>query len=123
VERVGYRLRIREPDWYEHRCLVRRIADGAPYDVNLHVFPADLGAVEIERILVFRDWLRSHETVDAAIPLRELSTLWWSAKRRESAGMCRPALLYRHGDTWTVGIFDADGGRRIGHEVVGQLDQ
>jgi GrpB-like predicted nucleotidyltransferase (UPF0157 family) len=62
LERVGYRLRIREPNWYEHRCLVRRMDDGAPYDVNLHVLPLDLGAVEIERILAFRDWLRSHET-------------------------------------------------------------
>jgi GrpB-like predicted nucleotidyltransferase (UPF0157 family) len=61
LERMGYRLRIREPNWYEHRCLVRRVEDGAPYDVNLHVLPPDLGAVEIQRILAFRDRLRSHE--------------------------------------------------------------
>jgi GrpB-like predicted nucleotidyltransferase (UPF0157 family) len=61
LELVGYRLRIREPNWYEHRCLVRRVTDGAPYDVNLHVFSPDLGAAEIERMLAFRDWLRSHE--------------------------------------------------------------
>jgi GrpB-like predicted nucleotidyltransferase (UPF0157 family) len=62
LEGVGYRLRIREPDRYEHRCLVRRAEDGAPYDVNLHVFPLDFGAVEIERIVAFRDWLRGHES-------------------------------------------------------------
>jgi GrpB-like predicted nucleotidyltransferase (UPF0157 family) len=61
LEGVGYRLRIREPSWYEHRCLIRRVQDGAPYDVNLHVFPPDLGAVEIERMLAFRDRLRSHD--------------------------------------------------------------
>jgi GrpB-like predicted nucleotidyltransferase (UPF0157 family) len=61
LERAGYRLRVREPNWYEHRCLVRRVQDGAPCDVNLHVFTPDIGAVEIERILALRDWLRSHE--------------------------------------------------------------
>lgn len=61
LEGMGYRLRIREPHWYEHRCIIRRVDDGAPYDVNLHVLPRNLGAVEIERILAFRDWLRSHE--------------------------------------------------------------
>jgi GrpB-like predicted nucleotidyltransferase (UPF0157 family) len=61
LERVGYRLRIREPDWYEHRGLVRRVEDGAPYDVNLHVLSPDRGALEIERILAFRDWLCSHD--------------------------------------------------------------
>jgi GrpB-like predicted nucleotidyltransferase (UPF0157 family) len=49
----GYTLRIREPDWYEHRLL-------KPPDVqgNLHVFSA--GCEEIEQMLLFRDWLRSH---------------------------------------------------------------
>ena len=36
--RVGYTLRAREPAWYEHRFLIRRVDQGAPYDVNLHVF-------------------------------------------------------------------------------------
>ncbi|MCM6774731.1 GrpB family protein [Nocardia sp. CDC159] len=61
LERAGYALRVREPDWYQHRCLIRRVEDGAPCDVNLHVFAPELGAVEIERMLVFRDWLRTHE--------------------------------------------------------------
>lgn len=59
LEAIGYRLAMREPNWYDHRALTRRQADGDPYDVNLHVFPPT-AATEIERILAFRDWLRSH---------------------------------------------------------------
>ena len=59
--RVGYTLRAREPAWYEHRFLIRRVDQGAPYDVNLHVFSPDLAAPEIERLLAFRDWLRTHD--------------------------------------------------------------
>lgn len=50
---AGYTLHIREPDWYEHR-LFRR-ADAA---INLHVFPD--GCPEIAKMLLFRDWLRTH---------------------------------------------------------------
>lgn len=53
LERAGYSLRIREPDWYEHRLL-----KATDPDVNLHVFPAH--CPEISRILLFRDWLRSN---------------------------------------------------------------
>ncbi len=53
LEEKGYTLRIREPDWYEHRLL--RPADAA---ANLHVFSQ--GCEEIKRILLFRDWLRNH---------------------------------------------------------------
>lgn len=53
LEEKGYRLRIREPDWYEHRLL-------KPPEVqaNLHVFSA--GCPEIEQMVLFRDWLRNH---------------------------------------------------------------
>jgi GrpB-like predicted nucleotidyltransferase (UPF0157 family) len=50
-EGAGYRLRIREPGWFEHRLF-----KGPDTDVNLHVFSA--GAAEIDRMLRFRDWLR-----------------------------------------------------------------
>jgi GrpB-like predicted nucleotidyltransferase (UPF0157 family) len=53
MEAVGYVLRIREPDWYEHR-----VFKGPDTNVNLHVFSP--GCPEIERMLGFRDWLRSH---------------------------------------------------------------
>lgn len=54
LESIGYVLRIREPDWYEHRLL--RTYDPS---VSVHVFPE--GCEEIERMLVFRDWLRTHD--------------------------------------------------------------
>jgi GrpB-like predicted nucleotidyltransferase (UPF0157 family) len=54
LERAGYVLRIREPDWYEHR-----VFKGPDTDVNLHTFPA--GCPEVARMLRFRDWLRTHE--------------------------------------------------------------
>ncbi len=52
LEEAGYALRIREPAWHEHRLLKR-----ADPDVNLHVF--SWGSSEIERMLTFRDHLRS----------------------------------------------------------------
>jgi GrpB-like predicted nucleotidyltransferase (UPF0157 family) len=52
-EQAGYVLRIREPDWYQHRLF-----KGPDTDINLHVFSA--GCPEIERMLLFRDWLRSN---------------------------------------------------------------
>jgi len=54
LEAAGYRLAIREPDWYEHRVL-----KGTEPSVNLHVFSA--GSPEIERMLRFRDWLRAND--------------------------------------------------------------
>lgn len=61
LERVGYVLRIREPDWLEHRMFKRTVEDGAPYGVNLHVLSPRLAAAEISRMLTFRDWLRTHD--------------------------------------------------------------
>jgi GrpB-like predicted nucleotidyltransferase (UPF0157 family) len=51
LEAFGYVLRIREPDWFEHRLL-----KGPDTSVNMHVFSS--GCPEIERMLLFRDWLR-----------------------------------------------------------------
>jgi GrpB-like predicted nucleotidyltransferase (UPF0157 family) len=51
LETAGYVLRIREPDWYEHRMF-----KGPDTDVNLHVFSQ--GCAESDRMLQFRDWLR-----------------------------------------------------------------
>jgi len=52
LEAARYVLRIREPDWYEHRMF--RTPGG---DVQVHVFSE--GCVEIDRMLLFRDRLRS----------------------------------------------------------------
>src|SRR6266487_3043944 len=54
LEAIGYELRLREPDWYEHRLL-----RGYDPPVNLHVFPQ--GCEEVERMLRFRDRLRANE--------------------------------------------------------------
>jgi GrpB-like predicted nucleotidyltransferase (UPF0157 family) len=54
LEAAGYKLVIREPDWNEHRVL-----KGPDTNINMHVLSA--GSPEIERILAFRDWLRSHD--------------------------------------------------------------
>jgi GrpB-like predicted nucleotidyltransferase (UPF0157 family) len=53
LERRGYFLRIREPDWYQHRLL-----KGPDTNMNLHVFST--GCAEIDRMLTFRDWLRTN---------------------------------------------------------------
>jgi GrpB-like predicted nucleotidyltransferase (UPF0157 family) len=53
LEASGYLLKIREPDWYEHRMF-----KGPDTDINLHVFSS--GCPEIDRMLIFRDWLRSN---------------------------------------------------------------
>ena len=53
LEGAGYTLRIREPEWHEHRMF-----KGPGMDINLHVF--SMGCPEIDRILLFRDRLRTH---------------------------------------------------------------
>jgi GrpB-like predicted nucleotidyltransferase (UPF0157 family) len=54
LESAGYELTIRERDWHEHRALM-----GAEPKVNLHVFSE--GCPQIERMLVFRDRLRTNQ--------------------------------------------------------------
>jgi GrpB-like predicted nucleotidyltransferase (UPF0157 family) len=49
MEATGYMLRVREPDWHQHRMF-----KGPDTSINLHVS----GCPEIERMLMFRDWLR-----------------------------------------------------------------
>jgi len=51
LETAGYRLHVREADWYEHRMF-----KGPDTDINLHTFSA--GCPEVDRMLAFRDWLR-----------------------------------------------------------------
>ena len=53
LEAAGYELVVREPQWYEHR-----VFKGPDTNINLHVFST--GCEEIERMLRFRDWLRTN---------------------------------------------------------------
>jgi GrpB-like predicted nucleotidyltransferase (UPF0157 family) len=54
LEAAGYVLRIREPDWYQHRML-----KGPDTDINLHVLST--ACPEVGRMLAFRDWLRRND--------------------------------------------------------------
>ena len=53
MEAAGYVLRIREPEWFEHR-----VFKGPDTNVNLHVFAA--GCAEVDRMLLFRNRLRTN---------------------------------------------------------------
>jgi GrpB-like predicted nucleotidyltransferase (UPF0157 family) len=72
LERAGYVLHIREPDWYEHRLL-----KGPGVDINMHVFSA--GCPEVARMRAFRDWLRANpgDRDLYAATKRELATRVW----------------------------------------------
>jgi GrpB-like predicted nucleotidyltransferase (UPF0157 family) len=72
LQAAGYTLRVREPDWYQHRMF-----NGPDTEVNLHVFGPD--SPEIERMLRFRAHLRTH-TADRdqyAAAKRELAARHW----------------------------------------------
>jgi GrpB-like predicted nucleotidyltransferase (UPF0157 family) len=72
LEAAGYRLSIQEPEWYEHRMF-----KSSQPEVNLHVFSR--GCSEVERMLIFRDWLRGN-AVDQELYARrkiELSQQPW----------------------------------------------
>jgi GrpB-like predicted nucleotidyltransferase (UPF0157 family) len=72
LEAAGYVLRIREPDWFEHR-----VFKGPDTNVNLHVFTT--GCSEIDRMLRFRDHLRA-DAADRALyerTKRELAARPW----------------------------------------------
>jgi GrpB-like predicted nucleotidyltransferase (UPF0157 family) len=72
LEAAGYVLWSREPDWFEHRMF-----KGPDTDINLHVFTG--GAAEIDKMLLFRDWLRTCEADrDAYLKVkRELAQRAW----------------------------------------------
>ena len=53
LEQIGFWLKVREPDWFEHRMF-----RGDAPATNLHVYSA--GCPEIARTLTFRNWLRSN---------------------------------------------------------------
>ncbi|MEO8437884.1 MAG: GrpB family protein [Chloroflexota bacterium] len=73
MEAAGYVLRIREPDWFEHRLF-----RGPGAAINLHVFSE--GCPEIDRMLAFRDRLRTHadERLRYEAAKRELAAREWT---------------------------------------------
>jgi GrpB-like predicted nucleotidyltransferase (UPF0157 family) len=73
MELNGYLLRIREPEWFQHR-----VFKGPDTEINLHVFTA--GCPEIDQMILFRDWLRAHaDDRDAyAATKRELAKQNWN---------------------------------------------
>ena len=66
---AGFRLTIREPDWFAHRVVTR-----PDEDTNVHIFTE--GCSEIDEMLRFRDWLRTNDDD------REL----YAATKRDLAG-------------------------------------
>jgi GrpB-like predicted nucleotidyltransferase (UPF0157 family) len=72
LEAAGYVLRIREPDWWQHRCF-----KGPDVNVNLHVFSD--GCPEVQRMLLFRDTLRADgaERLRYEQAKRELASRPW----------------------------------------------
>jgi GrpB-like predicted nucleotidyltransferase (UPF0157 family) len=73
LEAIGYVLRVREPNFHEHRMF--RTPE---LDVHIHVLSD--GSTEIDRYLVFRDRLRanSNDRCDYEATKRELATRSWS---------------------------------------------
>ncbi|MBB4934112.1 GrpB-like predicted nucleotidyltransferase (UPF0157 family) [Lipingzhangella halophila] len=73
LQRAGYTLTAREPEWYEHRLFA-----GPDVNVSLHVFSA--GCEEIERMVRFRDRLRANSEDHAHYvrTKRELAVRQWS---------------------------------------------
>jgi GrpB-like predicted nucleotidyltransferase (UPF0157 family) len=70
---AGYVLRLREPQWHQHRLF-----KGPDTDINLHVFSAD--SPETDRMVRFRDRLRT-EPADRELYLRtkrELAGRTWT---------------------------------------------
>lgn len=86
LEAAGFELRVREPEWEEHRCL-----RGLNPRSNLHVFSP--GAREPQRHRMFRDWLRGHP--------RDRDR--YAAVKREVAGRgFSDVLLYNNEKAWVV---------------------
>ena len=81
LETAGYRLKHREPSWHEHRFFGGPGSPDRPVDepaVQIHVF--SVGSPEVERMLLFRDRLRSHPE-DRELyqrTKRELAAARWS---------------------------------------------
>ena len=86
AEAAGFELRVREPEWEEHRVL-----RGSGPAANLHVFPP--GAREPRRHAMFRDWLRAHD---------DDRERYGEVKREVAARGFVDAMLYNNAKAWLV---------------------
>ncbi len=92
LEAHGFELFVREPEWFAHR-MFKHFSPRT----NLHVFSK--GCSEVERLKLFRDWLRAHE-MDRA--------LYENAKRK---------LAARH---WVLLQDYADAKTKVVKEILGR---
>jgi GrpB-like predicted nucleotidyltransferase (UPF0157 family) len=86
LEAAGFELRVRQPEWEEHRCL-----RGREPTCNLHVFSP--GAREPRRHKMFRDWLRAHP---------EDRDRYAEVKRAVAARGFTDQMLYNNEKAWVV---------------------
>jgi GrpB-like predicted nucleotidyltransferase (UPF0157 family) len=101
LEDAGYVLRIREPDWFEHRLF-----KGPAANINLHAFSR--GCPETERMVVFRDRLRA----DAAD-----RDLYATAKRELTARDWKYVQQYADAKTAVVEQIMSRGGAGPGRAI------
>ena len=99
LEAAGYELRIREPDFHQHRMLRTPARD-----LHLHVFGT--GSPEVDRHLLFRDRLR-HDEADRdlyAATKRGLAARQWPTMQHyaEAKGAVIEAIIARARDEETA---------------------
>jgi GrpB-like predicted nucleotidyltransferase (UPF0157 family) len=86
LEEAGFVLRVREPEWEEHRVL-----RGSEPTTNLHVVSPN--AIEPRRHRMFRDWLRTHPAD------RDRYT---AVKREVADRGFTDSMLYNNAKAWFV---------------------
>jgi hypothetical protein len=89
LTRIGYRLRIREPEWFDHRLLV--LPEPA---VNLHVFA--VGCPEITRMIRFRTGSAPTQRTGSATPPRKRRWPGTVGRRCRTMPTPRPAPSARY---------------------------
>jgi len=72
MESEGFKLTVREPDWFAHRMFRSLVPEG-----NIHLFTD--GCEEIRRMILFRDWLRTNaeDRVRYESAKKELASRTW----------------------------------------------
>lgn len=86
LEGAGYVMRIREANWHEHRMF-----HGPGTDIDLHVFSS--GCPEIERILLFRDWLRENAAGRDLYSRTKLALAQWEGNSVQDCADAKTAVI------------------------------